>query len=116
MTKTKPLVDRVRDSESRKREKGLKKSWVWVYPEDRDALRKYAESLRAARESNSSDSPYIIKVESKEERAYNPNYGDLRICKCGHPYERHFDSYENMNACGCKYCSCWTFEEALDNE
>lgn len=49
-------------------------------------------------------------------RKYNPKYGDDRICKCGHPYYRHFDSYPNiyhevMEAVGCKYCSCFTFEE-----
>lgn len=43
---------------------------------------------------------------------YNPHYGDGRVCKCGHRYYRHFDSYENNAAGGCKYCSCSTFEEA----
>lgn len=43
---------------------------------------------------------------------YNPLYGDARICKCGHRYYRHFDSYENNDPVGCKYCSCRTFEEA----
>jgi len=42
---------------------------------------------------------------------YNPNYGDDRICKCDHLYYRHFDTYSEMLAVGCKYCSCDTFEE-----
>lgn len=42
---------------------------------------------------------------------YNPKYGDKRICECGHQYYRHFDSYDNNFPCGCKYCSCFEFEE-----
>jgi len=45
-------------------------------------------------------------------RKYNPDYGDNRICECGHLYYRHFDSYENMDPVGCKYCGqCHTFKE-----
>ncbi len=36
---------------------------------------------------------------------YDPNYGDNKLCKCGHPYHRHFDSYEDMSPVGCKYCN-----------
>lgn len=47
---------------------------------------------------------------------YDPNYGDDRLCKCGHPYYRHFDTYEDMAPVGCKYCNhydeCPHFEEA----
>jgi len=58
--------------------------------------------------------PYIIKkkrIVIVEVREYNPKYGDERICKCGHNYERHFDTYENMSPIGCKYCQCRTFVE-----
>ena len=55
--------------------------------------------------------PYITTERIIVERKYNPEYGDNRVCKCGHPYHRHFDSYEDMQACGCKYCGCYTFEE-----
>ncbi len=34
------------------------------------------------------------------------------LCACGHRYERHFDTYENMLAVGCKYCECATFQRA----
>lgn len=44
-------------------------------------------------------------------QTYNPNYGDDRMCKCGHSYYRHFDTYGNMEAIGCKYCTCFEFEE-----
>lgn len=53
---------------------------------------------------------YVVKM---RERRYNPKYGDNRICECGHTYYRHFDSYENMDACGCKYCACDTFKEKV---
>lgn len=50
------------------------------------------------------EKPYIIKM--VETKHYNPNYGDNRLCVCGHPYYRHFDTYEDMEACCCKYCDC----------
>jgi hypothetical protein len=34
-----------------------------------------------------------------------------KICKCGHTYYRHFDTYQKMKPVGCKYCQCWEFEE-----
>ena len=58
-----------------------------------------------------------------EEPEYDPSFGDERRCKCGHPYYRHFDTYEDMSPVGCKYChgggddysegSCAGFEEAI---
>lgn len=44
-------------------------------------------------------------------RKYNPDYGDDRVCECGHAYYRHFDSYDNNAPVGCKYCSCFVFAE-----
>lgn len=41
---------------------------------------------------------------------YNPDYGDDKVCKCGHKYYRHFDTYEEMYPIGCKYCACDKFE------
>jgi len=69
------------------------------------------------------------KVESKEEEPYikgeiiletsgskyNPKYGDNRVCKCGHSYYRHFDTYEGMEPIGCKYCQCYEFKEETDD-
>lgn len=42
---------------------------------------------------------------------YDPNAGDDRLCQCGHPYFRHFDTYEEMAPVGCKYCTCTRFRE-----
>ena len=58
-----------------------------------------------------SQNPYIIKEIIKIVREYNPEYGDHRICECGHNYDRHFDSYDDMAAVGCKYCDCFEFIE-----
>lgn len=57
------------------------------------------------------EQPYLITYKTIKEVKYNPNYGDDRICECGHAYYRHFDSYENMDAVGCKYCCCYEFKE-----
>lgn len=55
--------------------------------------------------------PYLTVERVVVERQYNPDYGDDEICRCGHAYYRHFDTYEDMYACGCKYCPCKTFTE-----
>lgn len=55
--------------------------------------------------------PYLTKFKTVVEYVYNKDYGDERVCECGHRYERHFDSYEEMDPIGCKYCECETFVE-----
>ena len=60
--------------------------------------------------------PYLFKTIKVKKRIYNPNYGDGRICKCGHQYHRHFDSYENMCPVGCKYCDCFVFMQGEEDE
>jgi len=55
---------------------------------------------------------YLIKEIITYEKSYNPNYGDNRICECGHLYYRHFDTYEDMLPVGCKYCQCSLFKES----
>jgi len=40
---------------------------------------------------------------------YDPKYGDDTLCQCGHPYYRHFDTYDHMRHVGCKYCDCFGF-------
>jgi hypothetical protein len=62
------------------------------------------------------DSPYIeTKVTvTGVFKEYNPEYGDDKLCKCGHPYYRHFDPYEGMAPVGCKYCRCNEFVPAED--
>ena len=62
--------------------------------------------------------PYLFKTIKVKKRMYNPEYGDDQICKCGHPYYRHFDSYADMIPVGCKYCECFVFmqEDKEDKE
>lgn len=57
------------------------------------------------------EGPYLIEVNTNIVHKYNPNYGDDKICECGHSYDRHFDSYEDMASCWCKYCRCSYFKE-----
>lgn len=56
--------------------------------------------------------PYVEQMHIIKYRRYNPNFGDGRICVCGHAYYRHFDNGEEMDpVCGCKYCGCTEFIE-----
>lgn len=57
------------------------------------------------------EQPYLKEEKIVIEYKYNPKFGDDKICKCGHSYYRHFDSYEQMEPVGCKYCECYDFEE-----
>jgi len=59
----------------------------------------------------SGEPPYIRSVHLVKQSKYNPNYGDDRECVCDHPYYRHFDTYDDMFNCGCKYCDCPGFKE-----
>lgn len=61
-------------------------------------------------------SPYLEGFEIRKISLYNPDYSGNRECECGHDYERHFDSYENMSAVGCKYCRCHDFKPKKENE
>lgn len=60
--------------------------------------------------------PYLVTERTVIDIAYNPEYGDNRMCTCGHTYERHFDSYEDMDPEGCKYCGCIEFVEKLNKD
>ena len=71
-----------------------------------------AEQLNIHNVVNCVERPYLEVVTVETEKKYNPNFGDDKKCKCGHSYYRHFDSYEQMEAIGCKYCECYDFEEA----
>lgn len=52
--------------------------------------------------------------ESSHPCIYDETYGADKLCECGHPYYRHFDTYDNMRHCGCKYCGCWSFVLAAE--
>ena len=65
---------------------------------------------------NNITEPYLKYAYQVVENRYNPDYGDNRICKCGHTYYRHFDSYDHMAPIGCKYCGCEEFQEEIKLE
>tara|TARA_R110000824_G_scaffold12226_7_gene53670 strand:- start:70032 stop:70373 length:342 start_codon:yes stop_codon:yes gene_type:complete len=46
----------------------------------------------------------LAQVDVMRAKAYDEDFGDNRLCKCGHTYYRHFDTYEGMSPVGCKYC------------
>ena len=48
--------------------------------------------------------------QSVKNEQYNSKFGDDKLCKCGHTYYRHFDSYDDMYPIGCKYCKCRRFK------
>lgn len=50
--------------------------------------------------------PYLVARTIEYRSNYNPNFGDDRMCECGHPYYRHFDWMDDNIAVGCKYCGC----------
>lgn len=54
--------------------------------------------------------PYCVYKYEVTQLGYNPDYGDSRVCKCGHRYDRHFDFWENPPRLGCKYCACEGFK------
>ncbi len=70
----------------------------------------YIASLIEGGGGNSTSEPYITKWRLEVIKEYNPQFGDDRLCQCGHSYYRHFDTYEDMQSCGCKYCGCYDFK------
>ena len=73
----------------------------------------YGEEIEAELIS-SPNAPYLEYEYKTTIKKYNPNYGDNRMCVCGHSYYRHFDSWESMQPIGCKYCMCDNFVEDLN--
>jgi len=57
------------------------------------------------------EQPYLFVDKVVQVRNYNINYGDHRICQCGHPYYDHFVEDANMLPCGCNFCKCYVFME-----
>jgi len=78
-------------------------------------LLKEVDCLHLIEDGDVSDKPYIEGFEVRGIIKYNPAYGDDRICECGDPYYRHFDTYEDMSPTGCKYCHCSTFVERTES-
>lgn len=77
-------------------------------------LSEYIETRPELRDMEVPDSgiktPYNYVVSVMIERGWNKHYNQSAKCQCGHEYNRHFDSYEEMDAIGCKYCICDEFK------
>ena len=84
-----------------------------TYIEMKKLISEYEKQTKKSTISSETDEPpYIMDISVDKNLKYNPKYGDDRICKCGHAYYRHFDTYEDMYNVGCKYCKCNEFKEA----
>lgn len=53
----------------------------------------------------------LQKAKRSSAPAYDKDFGDNKLCSCGHTYYRHFDTYDKMAPIGCKYCGCRAFGE-----
>ena len=87
-------------------DKGCRGMWVEVFqsPDWGDETPgQKAAARRVCRMLNQANRDHVA--------AYDPKFGDQRVCRCGHPYARHFDSYEDNAPVGCKYCDCSKFVE-----
>ncbi len=62
------------------------------------------------------EQPYLETIKIKRSLKFNPKYPSDATCECGHSYHRHFDSYEDNDAVGCKYCQCNHFVKAKPKE
>jgi hypothetical protein len=93
---------------------------VSIEPEYHYDIPTYASSVQEVSSTvikEGKDVPYIeTEVVAKAIfREYNSEYGDDKLCKCGHSYYRHFDSWEGMTPVGCKYCQCDEFIPAEES-
>lgn len=63
-----------------------------------------------SQDRDSIEPPYFVEFRQVTDfvRTYNRQYGNYRMCECGHHYIRHFDQQSDV---GCKYCQCVTFVE-----
>ena len=82
-----------------------------TYLKMKELIEEYEKNINSS--IDLTNQPYIEVDTVEVETKYNRLFGDNKLCKCGHTYYRHFDPYEKMEACGCKYCECFTFEENI---
>lgn len=64
-------------------------------------------AIAMAKTERQPEPPYLERIFTR--KVWNPNYKQDARCICGHTYDRHFDSYDNMENVGCKYCDCLEF-------
>ena len=61
------------------------------------------------------DAPYLVTRELIERHThkFNPEFKG-GTCDCGHEYDRHFDSWEDNEPVGCKYCECFVWNPPVE--
>lgn len=95
-------------------------NFVMEYPEQLPAFRTVEDEQGVTHFAECHidiNEPYYTYAYEVVQLGYNPEYGDDKICKCGHAYHRHFDFWETPPRLGCKYCSCERFElRTLEHE
>ncbi len=82
-----------------------------TYEKMKELVKEYEDNLINPKTIDLSTIPYLKEYSVETSLSYNKHFGDDKVCECGHEYHRHFDSYENMEAVGCKYCGCYCFDE-----
>jgi hypothetical protein len=61
------------------------------------------------------EKPYLFEDKVVQVRKYNINYGDHRICQCGHSYYDHFIQ-PDLIPMGCELCGCIIFMEKEEHD
>ncbi len=95
------------DGWSTERIPGPGRRWMWV-PDDA-RFRVFVEGREDFCSNHAYELPPALQLK------YDPEFGDDKLCECGHPYGRHFDSHEDMSPAGCKYCPCSMFKESASS-
>ncbi len=72
-----------------------------------------AEELQSLLEGRTEETAVTLfhAIRIQLSRLWDKDRNQEARCICGHPYHRHFDSWDDMEPIGCKYCECYTFEE-----
>ena len=77
----------------------------YITRQEETAYRKLCEDENpSVKECQKAIKHLLNQVDVMGDAPYDPYFGDNRLCTCGHPYYRHFDTYEDMAPVGCKYC------------
>ncbi|QIN94725.1 hypothetical protein PP460_gp077 [Streptomyces phage Muntaha] len=77
---------------------------------DKEEAEKVRDILNKAPDGDMQAIAFAIDVQLN--RMWDASHDQMAQCgNCEHVYHRHFDSYEDMEPVGCKYCDCFHFEE-----
>jgi len=57
--------------------------------------------------------PYIETYRLTLQKEYDPNFGDQKVCQCGHNYDMHFPAF-SKKITSCKFCNCRIFQHPLN--